>query len=79
MADEASNNEAQPGAGEPYEDAEQELADKLDQDLFRRTLREFCGLTPNQLDAFYGRMYFLPSDPNDERMGIERLSEDLAS
>jgi hypothetical protein len=53
MADEASDNDGQPGAGEPYEDAEQDLADELNQDLFRRTLRDVCGLTPNQLDVFY--------------------------
>jgi hypothetical protein len=53
MADEASDNEGQPGSGVPYEDAEQELVDDLDQDLFRKTLRDVCGLTPNQLDAFY--------------------------
>ena len=53
MADEASDNEGQPGSGVPYEDAEQGLVDDLDQDLFRKTLRDVCGLTPNQLDAFY--------------------------
>jgi hypothetical protein len=53
MADEASDNEGQHGAGEPYKDAEQELVDELDQDLFRRILRDVCGLTLNQLDAFY--------------------------
>jgi hypothetical protein len=53
MVDKASDNEGQPPASKPFEDAEEELVDELDQDLFRRTLRDVCGLTPNQLAAFY--------------------------
>ena len=48
MVDKTSDNQGQPRADEPaFADAEEELADELDQDLFRRTLRDICGLTPN--------------------------------
>jgi hypothetical protein len=54
MADKTSDNQGQPPADEPaFADAEEEFEDELDQDLFRRTLRDVCGLTPNQLNAFY--------------------------